>query len=450
MAKTIGDCLIAVGAPPSGLKGGISVREEWAQIKKAYFRKILQVHPDKGGSTAAFRETQAAFEVLRGLFEADAVTSFVASSNDFAEAFKGAKEDLKGAPVPSWEFYAEAAKEVKPTYRIELARSGRSRCQARGLRKKCEQDNPFIEKGALRVGFILESGGYGLWVHMSCWRVPSSIWMGLPDPSTCRDAKQFLAACERMNQLTLCGVEELKPAHRNKFVKYLMSKKHWTFGGVTEKVKKRGGRGGQQETSAGSGGDAAGASSASAGSSLVVAAPSFVVPVPGEGGVPPGTLAGQTLVVTGTFPEVGGGAGLQLGKDRVKKMLKSFGGKVTSAVSRKTTLLVVGKNPGFSKVSKARTEGVRLLMLQDVKAILEQGALTAAPEKPLAIRDFSKGFAQRRGGPNGLALRASQEELEAASTGVGVAKLKATPEGVVKKRPSAAIALPTKRARGKQ
>jgi len=279
--------------------------------------------------------------------------------------------------------------------------------------------------------------------------------MGLPDPSRCRDGKQFLAACERMNQLTLCGVEDLKPDQRRRFVKYLMSKKHWTFGGVAEKVKTRGGTGGggQQEatkTNTGSRGNATEASSTSAGSSLVVAAPSFVVPVPGEGGTPPGTLAGQTLVVTGTFPEVGGGTGLKLGKDRVKKMLKSFGGKVTSSVSRKTTFLMVGKSPGFSKVSKARAQGVRLLTLHNVKAILEQGKLSAAPEKPLEISDFSKGFGRRRGGPSGLALRASQAEIKAASSGFGVAKLTATSRGVVKKRPSTAVALPTKRARSKQ
>ena len=48
--------------------------------------------------------------------------------------------------------------------------------------------------------------------------------------------------------------------------------------------------------------------------------------------------------------QVGGGCGLELGKERVRKMVQAFGGKVTSAVSGRTDILVVGTDPGFSKV----------------------------------------------------------------------------------------------------
>ena len=48
--------------------------------------------------------------------------------------------------------------------------------------------------------------------------------------------------------------------------------------------------------------------------------------------------------------QVGGGCGLELGKERVRKMIQSFGGKVTGSVSGRTDILVVGKQPGFSKV----------------------------------------------------------------------------------------------------
>ena len=48
--------------------------------------------------------------------------------------------------------------------------------------------------------------------------------------------------------------------------------------------------------------------------------------------------------------QVGGGCGLELGKERVRQMITSFGGRVTSAVSGKTDLVIVGKEPGFSKV----------------------------------------------------------------------------------------------------
>ena len=76
----------------------------------------------------------------------------------------------------------------------------------------------------------------------------------------------------------------------------------------------------------------------------------FVMPVPGVGLARHNALTGKTVVLTGIFPEVGGGAGLELGKARVKKMIESFGGKVTSAVSGKTSFVLVGKEPGMSKV----------------------------------------------------------------------------------------------------
>ena len=82
----------------------------------------------------------------------------------------------------------------------------------------------------------------------------------------------------------------------------------------------------------------------------------FEMPRPGVGKARAGCLDGLTCVLTGVFPEVGGGAGLSLGKARVKGMVESFGGRVTSAVSGKTDVLIVGKEPGMSKVSKGRSQ----------------------------------------------------------------------------------------------
>jgi len=77
----------------------------------------------------------------------------------------------------------------------------------------------------------------------------------------------------------------------------------------------------------------------------------FELPCPGVMGGPSKiALAGKTVVMTGIFPEVGGGVGLNLGKERVKKMVESFGGRVTGSVSGQTDYLIVGKEPGASKV----------------------------------------------------------------------------------------------------
>jgi len=256
------------------------------------------------------------------------------------------------------------------------------------------------------------------------WRVPSKIWLGLPDPAKTRDRRKFEKALLRLNEVSLSGMAELSKSDRKKVVDYVMNKKHWTFGGVKEKVRKKkatAGKGTEDDEEAPMGSRAAGSQPSAAPSSLaIVAKPKekqrFMVPVPGRG-APKGSLEGQTFVITGVFPEVGGGEGLQLGKDRVKKMITSFGGKVASGVSGKTDVLVVGKDPGFSKVSKARKNpGTRLLSLHDMRLGLERGSLEdATKQKPMLIRSFSKGFAQRRGGPNSRALRASKTELAIAS-----------------------------------
>mmetsp|Transcript_118901 Transcript_118901/g.296636 ORF Transcript_118901/g.296636 Transcript_118901/m.296636 type:complete len:449 (+) Transcript_118901:82-1428(+) len=389
---TIKDCLETIGIAISGLSTCAGLNAEWAFVKKGYFKKILTCHPDKGGDPAVFRDVQTSFEVLRKVFEDAELKSFATSLDQpIGDSYRGAKEEYKGSSTPSWEYYAEAAKEVYATYRVELARSNRSRCQARGTAKQCSQDAPFIEKGSIRIGFMLDSGGYGLWTHLECWRVPSKIWLGLPDPTRHRDHKHFEKALRRMNEVSLCGMSELAAAERKKVAKYVMDKTHWTFGGVVDKVKKKPA--------------AVSADSKSESTSIVVAGKAkdqFVIPVPGNG-APKDSLVGKTFVITGTFPEVGGGSGFQLGKDRVKKMITSFGGKVSGSVSGKTDVLVVGKNPGSSKVAQARKQSnTRLVGLQDMKVGLQRGSLGDS-QKPLKIESFARGFGQRRGGPTGKA-----------------------------------------------
>lgn len=63
----------------------------------------------------------------------------------------------------------------------------------------------------------------------------------------------------------------------------------------------------------------------------------FVIPKPGVNGAISGVLDGKKFVLTGVFPEIGGGSGLNMGKDRMKEMIESFGGKVTGSVSGKTS-----------------------------------------------------------------------------------------------------------------
>ena len=69
-------------------------------------------------------------------------------------------------------------------------------------------------------------------------------------------------------------------------------------------------------------------------------------PVPGKNGAMESALSGKTIVMTRIFPELGGGAGLSLGKDKMKKILTSFSARVTSALSGATDILMTGIAPG--------------------------------------------------------------------------------------------------------
>jgi DNA ligase (NAD+) len=73
-----------------------------------------------------------------------------------------------------------------------------------------------------------------------------------------------------------------------------------------------------------------------------------------EEGPPPGEgpLAGRTLVLTGTLPT--------LTREQASERILAAGGKVTSAVSKKTDYLVAGESPG-SKLEKAQRLGVAVL-----------------------------------------------------------------------------------------
>ena len=80
-----------------------------------------------------------------------------------------------------------------------------------------------------------------------------------------------------------------------------------------------------------------------------------------EEGPPPsrGPLAGRTLVLTGTLPE--------LSREDATQRILAAGGRVTGSVSKKTDYVVAGESPG-SKLEKAERLGVSVL---DEAALLE-------------------------------------------------------------------------------
>jgi DNA ligase (NAD+) len=70
------------------------------------------------------------------------------------------------------------------------------------------------------------------------------------------------------------------------------------------------------------------------------------------------SLSGLTFVVTGTLPA--------LSREGVKEFIEQHGGKVTDSVSKKTSYLVLGENPG-SKHDKALALGVPVIGEEELK-----------------------------------------------------------------------------------
>ena len=93
-----------------------------------------------------------------------------------------------------------------------------------------------------------------------------------------------------------------------------------------------------------------------------------------------GTLAGLTLVLTGTLPD--------LTREEATERIGLAGGRVTSSVSKKTDYLVAGESAGASKLEKAERLGVRVV---DEAALLGLLAGEAPPGasgevEPVSVR----------------------------------------------------------------
>lgn len=96
-----------------------------------------------------------------------------------------------------------------------------------------------------------------------------------------------------------------------------------------------------------------------AGVNLVGAEPSDV----------PQVLAGLSIVVTGTLDG--------FSRDEAAAAIKSRGGKSPGSVSKKTTAVVLGTEPGASKVTKAEELGVPVIDEAGFLHLLESGEVPA-------------------------------------------------------------------------
>jgi DNA ligase (NAD+) len=93
-----------------------------------------------------------------------------------------------------------------------------------------------------------------------------------------------------------------------------------------------------------------------------------------------GALAGKTLVLTGTLPN--------LKRQEAAKLIEEAGGHVSSSVSKETDYLVAGEEAG-SKLDKARELGVKILDETGLRLLVEHGTKKSSKTPP---KDNSQGL----------------------------------------------------------
>ena len=84
----------------------------------------------------------------------------------------------------------------------------------------------------------------------------------------------------------------------------------------------------------------------------------------GEASPAGGPLAGKTFVLTGTLPHYT--------RDQAEQAIRAAGGSVSASVSRKTSGVIAGADPG-SKRARAQALGVPILAEADLDALLKSG-----------------------------------------------------------------------------
>ncbi len=81
----------------------------------------------------------------------------------------------------------------------------------------------------------------------------------------------------------------------------------------------------------------------------------------------PQTLAGMSVVVTGTLEG--------FTREEIEDAIKSRGGKSPGSVSKKTTAVVLGRDPGQSKATKAEELSIPTIDEAAFVKLLETGEL---------------------------------------------------------------------------
>ena len=524
------------------------VDEQFDKVKSVFIRRALVEHPDKGGDASAFARlyescVRCARRVVRSVADgvvarfsracrfrsvreaARAGASISAAIRDATsdgtrmkktrgktttttakgktktkrKAVKALAPELMGdrETIPPYAFFAMMREMDIVGYKIELAASGRSRCQCaknradgvaycrnvnvgsemgtvektKGKKKKKASTGLEIEAAdasfgliadrAIRIAVLVpESGEFGLFRHLHCWRVPKSVWFCMPEPGFCRESEytvhEYARRLSQMDDVIFSGWRDLSDADKNLVAAHVMNVSMWAsynekkyiaareagFPSITAAEKalllpapvKR-----ESIESA----DAAkeslavavaeddldadrhdqgvisathlhGTIAKRAAKKKAAEPPDVLIPVPNVDGAIANSLTvcraesetrtPLTFVLTGIFPELDRETfGLAQGKDKAKEFIERFGGVVRTALSGRTDMLLVGREPGVAKLSEARSRNVPLLNLEHLIDLVHGRSMI---DKPIKIDSFSTGFYG-----TGLAVKMTADEL---------------------------------------
>lgn len=367
MGKSLQEMYALVGVGPFDA-ALVEKEEQFRLVRSSYRKRVLKHHPDKGGDPEQFRLLQTAFEYLRDhVYAEDAppLPNIKTKRDDFEETYNEvAKRD-----VPSWEFYEEAPEENVPIYFFQYAVSKKSTCTV--CRTK-------IDKGELRIGKLNEDyGSYGEFskIHCFSWDAMFS-FLDTFDFGKRKTWKKMQDCMESMDGLYICGFTLLEPKDKKLVATLLLhvwkskkgTKKRPVEEEVTVSKKRKTCKEEKQDTIATASTDLTEASQ-----EVTVPEedkPTFIIPKVTKKNRY--KLKGQTFVSTGTFPELGGGAGINIGKERLRQMIESFGGIYKDHMSKKdTTFLIEGKEKGNVKSQKAHAWQIPKMSLHELKMYIE-------------------------------------------------------------------------------
>ena len=179
----------------AALKECATFQDEFKLVRKAYLKRCLATHPDKGGDEQDFRRVNESFEFLKRIYETGKAKSFTTATSrsvghrhdadddddddDDADAdYEEEEEEFDfdfdanfNFHPSSYEYYEQAAQQDLPSYRMEYAKSGRGKCFATRTSKTCGPVDAkcCIAKGSVRIGSLdAVAGTYTRWSHLDC------------------------------------------------------------------------------------------------------------------------------------------------------------------------------------------------------------------------------------------------------------------------------------------